>query len=193
MKARQITKAVDSRIVEEDLPVRANLKVIRLNDPDYGLTDDEIQDRNEFIRCYLLNEFELHMMIPAPDTEDDFFIGDYTVDDEGYSAFNSMDYQRTLRPFSKYGYKIKKIMEEVQDLAIQHSCISCQKRRQAVYERYERLVDLEFRYRLIKLVGQYKYTYDEAKRLTTKQKIGGLNRRILEARKIWEQYAPWDK
>ena len=56
MNARQITKTVDSRIVEEDLPVRANLKVIRINAPDYGLTDDEIQDRNEFIRCYLLNE-----------------------------------------------------------------------------------------------------------------------------------------
>ena len=63
MNARQMGNTVDSRIVKDDLPVMANLKVIRANDHDYGLTEDEIQDRNEFIRCHLLSEFVLLTMI----------------------------------------------------------------------------------------------------------------------------------
>ena len=74
-----VSKTVDSWIAEEELPVRANLKVILRNDPNYGLTEDEIQDRVEFIRCYLLREFELLMMIPKQTQEDDFFVGDFTV------------------------------------------------------------------------------------------------------------------
>lgn len=54
----------DSWIPEEEMPARAGLKVIRKNHPDFGLTEDEIQDRNEFIRCYLMSEFESLLMIP---------------------------------------------------------------------------------------------------------------------------------
>jgi AraC-like DNA-binding protein len=49
----------EDMIPEEELPVRAGIKVIRRNDPDYGLSEDEIADRNEFIRCHLAREFEL--------------------------------------------------------------------------------------------------------------------------------------
>ena len=59
----QISHTVDGWIAEEELPVRANLTVIRTNDPNYGFTEDEVQDRNEFIRCYLLRDFELLNMI----------------------------------------------------------------------------------------------------------------------------------
>ena len=61
----QIAYTVDSWIDQEELPVRANLKAIRKNDPDYGLSQDEIMDRNEFVRCYLLQDYELLLMIPV--------------------------------------------------------------------------------------------------------------------------------
>ena len=54
-------------IPEEELPARAGLRVERQSDPDYGLSEDEIADRNEFIRCYLVREFELLMMLPGKD------------------------------------------------------------------------------------------------------------------------------
>jgi hypothetical protein len=38
-------------IDKDELPVRADLYVAKINDPDYGMTQDEIDDRNEFIRC----------------------------------------------------------------------------------------------------------------------------------------------
>jgi hypothetical protein len=70
-------------IPEEELPSRAGLIVIRKNDPNYGLSDEEIQDRIEFIRCYLLKEFEIILSVPRQDHTDDFFVQDYLVMDVG--------------------------------------------------------------------------------------------------------------
>ena len=190
--AAQTLSNIDRWIPQEELPVRPGLKVIRKNDPDYGLTEGEIQNRNEFIRCYLFKDFEILVMIPKQSEKDDFFIPDCDVFSDEYSAFNTYDFQKTLRPFDKYAYAMKKIMERIKDLAILHSVISSQERRTAAYRRYESLVELEFRSRLMYLVEQYKKTKDEERKLAVKKKIGEVNRRILEARKVWEQHAPWD-
>ena len=191
-----ISNTVDSRFVEEELPVAANIKVIRRSDPNYGLSEDEIQDRLEFIRCYMLQDFELLMMISKQTTEVDFFIVDCTADDVEYSAFNTHDFQRQQRPFNKYHYAMKKIMERVKDLAIMHSCISSPEDRQDVYQKYEALVNSEFRKQLLPLTKQYRWWQNEEKRYQLKQKIAKLNRRILECKIIWERYAPpenWDR
>ena len=58
MNQRQINIHVDRWIEEDDLPVRASLKVIHRNDPDYEMTEDEIEDRKEFIRCYILKDLQ---------------------------------------------------------------------------------------------------------------------------------------
>lgn len=193
---KQISTTVDSWIAEEELPLRANLKIIRQNDPNYGLTQDEIEDRNEFIRCHLLSDYALLMTIPKQDTEIDFFIFDCDVTSPEYSAFNTHDFQRTQRPFNKYHYAIKKIMERVKDLAIMHSSISDEDRRQATYRRYEAIVYREFRHNLLTLVEKHKYEANEEKRHWMKRKIAELNRRILECKRIWRRYAPpeiWDR
>ena len=195
MNPKQICKTVDSWILKDDIPVMANLKVIRRNDPNYGLTEDEIQDRNEFIRCYLLQEFELLTMIPKQVKENGFFLGDYGVEDSAYSAFNTMDFNRQLRPFNKYAYAMKKIMERVKDLAIMNSSINSEEGRKDTYRRYEALVDREFRSRLLGFIDRYRKAINEEKRYWMKQKIAEFNRRIMECRKIWERYAPpenWD-
>ena len=139
MDAEQITRTLDSWIVEEDLPVKHGLKVIRRNDPDCGFTDDEISDRNEFIRCYLLKEHEALMQIAEQDDGRDFFVSDFEE-----SAFNTVDFWRTLpkNSFRKYAYRIQKIMEQVKDLAIMHSSISSEEGRQNTHKRYQALLDL---------------------------------------------------
>ena len=181
---------VGSWIAEEELPVRANLKVIHKNDPDYGLTKDEIQDRNEFIRCYLTQEHELLMMIPKQSLENDFFIPDCDATDAEYSAFHTVDFQRRLRPFNKYAYAMKKIMERVKDLAVLHSAISFKEGRMNILRRYEGFVDSQFRDRLVFLAERFKKEIDEERRLEIRRKIAELNRRILECKRIWERYAP---
>ena len=64
MKTAEFSREVDRWIAEEELPVSAALKVIRLNDPDYGLTEDEIDERNEFIQWYLLQDYALLLSVP---------------------------------------------------------------------------------------------------------------------------------
>jgi len=179
-------------IPKEELPPKAGLVVIHKNDPNQGQSDDEIQDRIEFIRCYLFKEFEVIMMIPKQDPANDFFINDHIVTDSEYSAFNTHDYQMQMRPFDKYGYAVKKIMERIKDMAIMHSCINDPTRRDAEKERYENLVELEFRCSLLEYVEQYKNSWSEYRRCWLKQKIAELNRRIMECKRIWEQYAPSD-
>jgi len=182
----------ENNIPEEELPVRAGIKVIRRSDPDFGLSEDEIADRNEFIRCYLLREFELLMMLPGNEADSGFFVPDCHVTDEAYSAFNTVDFQKTLRPFDRYGYAMQKILDRVQDLAILHSTISREEGRENIQRRFNSLVEYEFRERLLNCVDRFHVARTDEQRENLKKKIGELNRRIIECRKIWEHYAPRD-
>jgi len=179
-------------IPEEELPVKAGIRVERQSDPDYGLSEDEIADRNEFIRCYLMREYELLMMVPAETEGDDFFIPDFHVADDGYSAFNTVDFQKSMKPFDKYGYAIKKVMQRVKALAILHSSISREEGRQNIVRRFDSLIEFEFREPLFSYVGGFKAAKTEEQQERLKRKIGDLNRRIIEAKKTWERFAPID-
>ena len=176
-------------IDENELPVRADLKAVKINDADYTMTQDEIEDRNEFIRCYILSGFEALLTIPLQKFEGDFFIENWQE-----SAFNTEDYYRMCPKigFNRYNFRIKKILQEVQHLAILYSCISDNQGRQRTFNRYKTLVDHEFRNKALFLIGKYRITNDSEKRLELKDKISELNKRILQCKKIWEQYAPRD-
>jgi len=69
---KQISQAVDSWISEEEIPVSPALKVIRKRDPWDGMTEEEVEDHKEFIRCYLLKEHERILQIPIEPQENDF-------------------------------------------------------------------------------------------------------------------------
>ena len=189
-KTQNMNWAVDSWIDEEELPVKANLKVIRKNHPNYSMTQEQIDDRNEFIRCYILQGFESLLMIPKPVSENDFFIENFEE-----SAFNTVDFQTTLRPFNKYSYAIEKTMERVKDLAIMHSSLTSPERRTSVYRQYEAFINSAFRNQLSACVERFQKACEE-RRWELRRKIAELNRRIIECNRIWEQYAPpenWDR
>ena len=62
----EMNRLIDNWIEYEELPVKSALKVIRTNDPNWGLSDDEIQERNEFISWYLQKDFAiLRLMVFA--------------------------------------------------------------------------------------------------------------------------------
>jgi hypothetical protein len=179
-------------VPEEELPVRANMRVISRNHPNYGMSTDEVADRNEFIRCYLMREFEALMMIDADEQDDSFYVPDYTVADDGYSAFNTVDFQRTMEPFDAYGYAMGKIMERVKNLAILHSALTGDEGRQNTLRRFNSLIEYEFRERLLGCVDRFQTARTDEQKESLKKKIGELNRRIIECRKIWERHAPRD-
>jgi hypothetical protein len=188
MKAEQISEAVD-RWVEED-KLGGGLVVIRKNDPWYGMSEEEAEDRKEFIRWYINKDFELLLLIPIQPTESDFWFSSHQEFLE--SAFNTWDYQKDQKPFNKYGYRIKKVMEQVKDLAILHSSISQPEGRASIQRRYESLVENEFRDRLPSLAERHQRATDEENRYLIRAKIAELNRRILQCKSIWERYAPWE-
>jgi hypothetical protein len=179
-------------IPEEELPVRSNMRVVSRNHPNHGMSTDEVADRNEFIRCYLMREFEALLMIDMDEYNDSFFIPDYTVADDGYSAFNTVDFQRTMEPFDAYGYAMEKIMERVKDLAILYSALTSDDGRQNILRRFNSLVEFEFRERLLGCVDRFHTARTDDQKENLKKKIGELNRRIIECRKIWERFAPRD-
>ena len=185
----------ENRIPTEQLPPSAGLKVICKTDPDHGLSEDEIQDRNEYIRCYLLKDFEALMMIPKQDTEDDFFIPDCDVFDAEYSAFNTHDFQKQIRPFNLQGYVMKKIIERVKDLAIMHSCISQPENRQLVFKRFVGFMDFEFVNEVEELARRLHTDLTHTEQAQIWRQIDTLSRKIHKCKKIWERYAPpenWD-
>jgi len=188
-----ITAQVDSWIAFEELPTRAGLKVLRKNDPNDGLTDDEIQERNEFIQWYLMQGFQVLLLIPTQTPNQDFFIPDCTVSDDAYSAFNTVDFQRMNRPFNKYEYAVRKILERVKDMAILYSCSSSPEDKAKVEQRYLLLVDLEFRERLLETCKRCRETQDVQRKMALKRRIGELNGRIMDCKRIWERYAPDDR
>lgn len=179
-------------IPEEELPVRANMRVIRRTDPNYGMSDDDVADRNEFIRCYLMREFESLLMIESAEHDDSFFIPDYNVSDDGYSAFNTIDFQKTMKPFDAYGYAMGKIMERVKNLAILYSALTKDEGKQNTLRRFNSLIEYEFRERLLTCVDRFHAARTDEQRQNLKKKIAELNRRIIECRNIWERYAPRD-
>ena len=188
-----IGTAIDKWIVEEELPVRQGLKVICLNDPDYGLTEDEIDERNEFINWYVLQDYALLLLVPRHAAEAGSFIPDLDVTAPEYSAFNTHDFQDSLKPFNKYGYAMRKIMERVKDVAIYHSCISSPEGRANVCRKYEAFLEAKFRSRLAQLIDRCQSTENPDRKLELRLKIVELTRRILEAKRIWERFAPWDR
>ena len=177
-KMKQISQTVDSWISEEEIPVSPALKIIRANDPWQDMTGEEVEDHKEFIRCYLLKDHELILQIPIEPQENDFWAPNHPDFQE--SAFNTWDYQKTLQPFNKYAWRIKKILEKIRDLAIYHSSTSQPEGKANIQKRYENLVQNENRGLLLYWGKQYKWAVDEERIYQIKRRIAELNRRILQ-------------
>jgi hypothetical protein len=179
----------DGWIDEDDLPVRADLRAIQASDPDGGYTDEDIRDRNEFVRCYLLKDFEVLLMLPSPSPKADFFVTDFEE-----SAFNTEDFYRlhAAGTICKTGYRYQKILEQVKQMALLHSCIASPDGRKRMCNRYRSLINSEFRIRALNLAEKYRTIHDPQKRSVIRDRIGELNQIIIHCRRVWERHAPRD-
>jgi len=187
---KQISQTADTWVSEEETPVSPVLKVIRADDPWQGMNEEEVEDAKEFIRCYLLKDHELILQIPIQAQENDFWAPNHP--DFLESAFNTWDYHRTQRPFNKYAYRIRKILEQVRDLAIYHSSTSQPEGRARIQRRYEIVVDNEYRDHLLILVERHQRARDDEQRYEIRKKVAELNCRILQCQQVWQEYAYWE-
>lgn len=134
MDKKQISQVVDAWIAEEELPVSATVKPVRKYDLYQGMDEQDIEAYWDFIRWYLSQEHLLLQVMPAQE-EPDFYAVELDELGNNVSAFNTYDFQK-LNPFDRYHWKVKKICEQVRELAITHSCISDADGKRKVREKY---------------------------------------------------------
>lgn len=190
---QEISKQVQDWILEEDMPSKASLKPIRKFDGLYPEDDEEREAYWDFIHWAINREHAVLLYIPKPKNDMDFWQVDLDESGTDVSAFNTVDFERMYpQSFNKYAYKINKIYEEVQDLALLHSCITHHEGRTNIHRRFTNLVENEFKDKAAALVE----TYKKYPQLINKEKVFDkateLNFNIRRCNKIWQQHAYQD-
>lgn len=188
-KKQIVVNAVEGWIVESELPNNRALKALRLNHPNHGLTEDEIEERNEFIAWFLRQELTLLDIIPTPESDNSFFIADLEVTDTEYSAFNTHDYQRMKSRPNWAVIAKQKLIDRVQELALLHSCISQEAGKANTKERFKKFLEDEFQEKLEKLAQRLHKAKDSAGQADIRCKIGQIQRQILELHQVWAEHA----
>jgi hypothetical protein len=188
MDKKHVGEIIDCWIDEVDLPQRVNLKPIRRFDDLYPKDEAEREAYWDFVHWYLSQEFQALMSIPKP-PEQDFWMFEH--DDSISFPYSSIDYQR-LHPFNRFAYKLRKIYERVEDLALLHSCISEEEGKANITKRFNKLVKEEFRNKAVMLLENYRrYPH-----LINKQKlfvrIANLDSRIQRCKSTWLKYVGRD-
>jgi hypothetical protein len=154
-----------------DLPVV--LKKVRKFDLWSEFDDEMVEDYRDFMSWFMRKDDALLGHIPAK-VGKGFFVTEFEE-----SAFNTCDFQNGAPKFDRYGYRIRKVMERVGDLAMQYSCIRSKEGRAGVRKMCKGLVESEF---LIEAL--------EAQKEGDRWKAKRLYKRVDECAKVWEGWNP---
>jgi len=190
---QEISNQVQNWILEEDLPPKANLKPISRFDGLYPEDEEERQAYWDFIHWAINMEHAVLLYIPKQQNEQDFWQLDLDETGTDISAFNTVDFEKMYpHNFNKYAYKLKKIYEKVQDLALLHSSITTDEGKRNVHRRFINLIERQFRDKALMLLETYKKYPQLVNKEEVHKKIAGLNRQIKKCNQIWQQYAYQD-
>jgi hypothetical protein len=186
MDRKQMSETEDCWIDEQDLPLRPGLKPIRQFSCLYFDNEEEQQAYWDFVHWFMTQDYALLLSLPKQPQHSDFWA--FEGDDSISFHYESIDYQRA-HPFDKYAYRLRKIYERVEDLALLHSCICQKEGKENIAKRFKKLVDDEFRNKARMLLENYR----KYPQLMNKQKLFGriseLNGRILKCKCIWQKHA----
>lgn len=189
---QKISQEVDQWIVEEDLPPKATLKPINKLDGLYPENEEERQAYWDFIHWAINKEHAVLLYIPKQQNENEQDFWQLDLDESGtdVSAFNTADFKR-MHPhsFNKYAYRLKKIYEKVQNLALLHSCITTKEGKTNIHRRFTCLVENEFKDKAMILLQTYKKYPQLINKEEVHKKIVELNRQIRKCNQIWKQNA----
>ena len=178
MESEQLT--VES--VVGDVPVSAGLKVIRRSDPWFGYSEDEKVEAMEFIAWYVQSEHEPIMRIAESQSQAWF---DWT---DPQSAFNTWDFERVCGKFEvdKWRYRVAKILEQIKELAIMHSCLSNDDGRQNTLRRARLIVQDEFMAPAIEHMKRSQLSRDPEEVSQHRWKARQLLQLVEKAAEIWQ-------
>jgi hypothetical protein len=121
----------------DDVPTCAGLKQLKSFDAFEGFDEEMVEDYRDFMSWFFQRDHATLNAIPAKGSAGFF------IDEFGESAFNTCDFVRDKPRFNGSGYRLKKILERVSDLAIQHSCINDDAGRDDVKRRCRAFVEVE--------------------------------------------------
>ena len=187
---QEISKQVQDWIHEQELPSNATLKPVKKFDELYPESEEERQAYWDFIRWAINKEHAILLYIPKQQNENDFWQLDLDESGTDVSAFNTADFERLHNySFDKYAYKIKKIYEKVQDLALLHSCVSTKEGKTNIHRRFTNLIESEFKERAEILVETYKKYPQLISKEKVFDKVTELNTNIRKCNRIWHQHA----
>jgi len=157
-----------------DVPTRVGLKKIaKLFDLWSEFDDETAEDYRDFMSWFMRKDDALLGLIPGKVSKG-FFVTEFEE-----SAFNTCDFQKDAPKLDRYGYRIRKVMERIGDLAMQHSCIEDEKGRDGVRRMCKSVVESEF---LIEALEAQK----EGDRWKAKRLMGCVD----ECAKVWEGWNP---
>ena len=188
-KTQKVVNAIEGWLIEEELPHRGGLRVLRPNHPDHGLSEDEVEARNEFIAWYLRQELGALLLIPATESAGDFFIADLDVTDSEYSAFNTHDFHQMRGKINWQACAERKLEKRVKDLALLCSCLSHEEGRRNTKARYIRLLQHEFQDKLDRLARQLHEARDPEAQAEARRKIGQIQRQVWKLNQVWSKYS----
>ena len=161
-----------------DIPTTARLKKLKKLDLWNGFDDEMVEDYRDYMSWFMHSEHSTLMSLPKP-KRGDFIPVEMDENGNDVSQFNTCDFLKDMPRFNGYGYRIRKIMERIDDLAMQHSCISDESGRQKVKRMCQSVIESEFS--IEALEAQEKGDMMKAKRLFD---------RIDECARVWEGWNP---
>jgi hypothetical protein len=121
-----------------DVPTRVALKKVKKFDLYSEFDDETAEDYRDFMSWFMRKDDALLEQIPSKDSTG-FFIEEFEE-----SAFNTCDFQKDTPKFDRYGYRIRKVMERVRDLAMQYSCVESKEGKVGVRKMFDALMQSEF-------------------------------------------------
>ena len=187
---QEISKQVQNWILEQDLPSKASMRPINRFDGLYPESEEEKQAYWSFISWAINSEHAVLLYIPKQKNENDFWQLDLDESGTDVSAFNTADFERLHKHgFDKYAYKIKKIYEKVENLALLYSCITTEAGKTNIHRRFIALVENEFKDEASMLLETYTKHSQFINKEKVFNKIAELNKQIRKCNSIWRKHA----
>jgi len=162
-----------SDVFIEDVPTRAGLKQLKSFDLYEGFDDELVDDYRDFMSWFFQRD---HATLNAISVKG---AAGFFIDEFEESAFNTCDFVKDKPKFDRFGYRLKKILERVCDLAIQHSCITDEVGREDVKRRCRAVVEVELLFDAL-----------EAQKKGDIRKFNRLMRHIKQCADAWTGWNP---
>jgi len=191
---QEIVQAMEELISDEIVSMNSkteecslNIDTVQKETSEWNATVKKVvSSYYEALECIPFDSEERHFskQFEAVSITTQFGVSDVKID---ISAFNTEDFSRLRgkQEFDRKRYAIRKAEEYVEHLAIMHSCITAEERKELVKQKYISFVKGQCAGYAGYLLQQLHQEKNPEKRMSMAKKVQELNRQIIRFRTIW--------